>query len=397
MSATAKAAIVSALASAIAACGGDDAAGDGDGASTTGGSASATMTNPSATLDDGTAEGNSVDDGPSTADGPSSASADSSGSADSGDPDTGGNGMVPETLCGSPPPEGAELAPPLPTYGGGDCLPVAPGMNAITSTGSERAFIFVAPTNLRPEEVLPVLFLWHWLQGEPQDFLDKALVQEAVDQFRFAAVVPFEKGDSLFNWPYSAIDSDARMQEEFAFFDDMLACVAASYPIDDNCVASAGVSSGALWTSQLGSGRGEHLSSIMVMSGGTGGLVKPWNGSPHIMPAMVLWGGETDTCVAINFTMTSQDLEMGLTEDGHAILECIHNCGHTEPPFTAPEGITKFAFLWEFFLDHPYWLADGESPWSAALPEGAIEWCAMGAGNATPRVGECDDGGDCAL
>jgi hypothetical protein len=382
---------------ATAACGGGGGGGDGDGdgtssASTTGGDATVTASSPTDPAGDDapTAGDATVDAGPGT-----DPSADS-GRADSGDPDTGGGPTVP-VLCGSTPPDGAEAPPPLPTFTGGDCAPVVPGMNAITTAGNERAFLFVAPSDLSPDESVPLLFMWHWLQGEPMDFFEKAIVQEAVDQFRFVAVIPFEKGDLLFNWPYSAIDSDARMQEEFVFFDDMLACVAASYPVDANCVGSAGVSSGALWTSQLASGRGEFLSAIMVMSGGTGGLVKPWGGSPHVMPAMVLWGGPTDTCVAINFTMTSQDLEAGLQADGHAILECVHNCGHTEPPFEAPEGITKFAFLWEFFLDHPYWLADGESPWDAGLPEGAIEWCAMGVGNATPREGPCDDGGDCAF
>ncbi len=379
------------LAAVVAACGGDGGGGDEGGDSTSGagssGTTSASATMPGSADDDASVDGSPTDDGPidETADDAST------------DGDSGGPGPAGPTLCGSPPPDGAEMPPPLPEFSGGTCAPVVPGMNAITSAGTERAFLFVAPRDLRPDETLPVLFMWHWLQGTPEDFLEKAIAQEAVDQFRFLAVAPFEKGDTLFNWPYSAIDSEARMQEEFTFFDDMLACVAASYPVDNTCVASAGVSSGALWTSQLASGRGEYLSSIMVMSGGTGGLVKPWGGSPHLMPAMVLWGGPTDTCVAINFTMTSQDLEAGLVADGHSVLECIHNCGHTEPPFTAPEGITKFAFLWEFFLDHPYWLADGESPWDAGLPEGAIEWCAMGVGNATPREGECDDGGDCAL
>jgi predicted esterase len=381
------------------ACGGGGS-GDDDGAASTGdtGTASATMsasspTSPSGDDEVGSADADSVDDGPATDDGPDTSAGDSA-TADSGDADT-GNSIVPETLCGSTPPDGAEMPPPLPAYTGGACPPIAPGMNNISSAGNGRSFLFVAPTDVQPDEVLPVVFLWHWLGGDPQDFLEKAVVQEAADQFRFVAVIPFEKGDLLFRWPFSAVDSDARMQEEFVFFDDMLACVAASYPIDNTCVASAGVSAGALFTSQLGWGRGEYLSAIMVMSGGTGGVTKPWNGSPHIMPAMVLWGGPGDVCVTLNFEETSHNLEQALSGDGHPILECVHNCGHAEPPFTAPEGLTPFAFLWQFWLDHPYWLSDGESPWSASLPEGALEWCAMGVGSATPRVGDCSSASGC--
>jgi len=375
----------------VAACGGDDGQGDGGSEDGTAGTSatvgSSSPTSPTS-VDDG-----SVDASVGEADATSGNSdADGSDTVDSGDPDTGNDsGGVLDVLCGTTPPDGA----PLPPYTGGTCPPIVPGMNAMASSGNARSFMFIAPSDLQPDETLPVVFLWHWLGGDPMDFIEKAAVQEAADQLRFAAVVPFEKGDLLFRWPFSAVDSDARMQEEFVFFDDMLACVAESYPVDNTCVASAGVSAGALFTSQLGWGRGEYLSAIMVMSGGTGGVTKPWNGSPHIMPAMVLWGGPGDTCIALNFEETSHDLENALAADGHPILECVHNCGHSEPPFEAPEGITQFAFLWQFWLDHPYWLADGESPWSAGLPENALDWCAMGVGAATPREGDCSSASGC--
>jgi hypothetical protein len=46
--------------------------------------------------------------------------------------------------------------------------------------------------------------------------------------------------------------------KNLAFFDDMLACVAEQFAIDENCVSSAGVSAGALFTAQLGSARGDQ-------------------------------------------------------------------------------------------------------------------------------------------
>lgn len=292
--------------------------------------------------------------------------------------------------CRDEPPPGAMMPPPLPVYAG-QCPALVPGVNTIESSGDQREFILVTPTDLDPEENLPVVFLWHWLGGDANDFLEQGDVQNAVDQFRFVAVIPSSKGDLLFQWPFSIIDPDPREQEEYVFFDDMLACVAEQFNVAEGCISSAGVSAGGLWTGQLGSGRGERFSSIMSLSGGTGGAaVKPWDGSTHKMPAMVLWGGPSDFCVAVDFNNTSLDLEMNLQKEGHFVLECIHNCMHSAPPFEVEQGETAFAPLWRFVISHPYWLQDGDSPYlTTGVPEDMPDWCGIGVGGATPREGEC--------
>ena len=294
-------------------------------------------------------------------------------------------------LCFEAPPDGAEAPPALPEYSGAACPALAPGLNTMESVDGPREFILVEPSDLQPDEIVPVVFLWHWLGGDADSFLEEGAVQEAADQYRFVAVIPEDKDDLLFRWPFSAVDSDARAQEEYIFFDDMLACVAETYPIEPNCVSSVGVSAGALWTAQLAGGRGEYLSSIVSLSGGTGGAVKPWTSSMHAMPAFVLWGGPMDTCIVLNFEQTSADLEQNLVADGHSIIECVHNCAHSAPPFDVPDGLTAFAPMWEYVLDHPYWLEDGESPWDAGLPASVPPWCRMGAGNADIREGMCGE------
>ena len=292
--------------------------------------------------------------------------------------------------CRDEPPPGAVMPPPLPVYAG-ECPALVPGVNSIESSGEQREFILVTPSDLEEDENLPVVFLWHWLGGDAQDFLEQGDVQNAVDQFRFVAVIPSSKGDVLFQWPFSILDSDSREQEEYVFFDDMLACVSEQLNVAEGCIASAGVSAGGLWTGQLGSGRGERFSSIMSLSGGSGGAaVKPWGGSTHKMPAMVLWGGPMDFCVAVDFNNTSLDLEMNLQKEGHFVLECIHNCMHGAPPFEVAEGETAFAPLWRFVISHPYWLQDGDSPYlQSGVPEDMPDWCGIGVGGSVPRTGEC--------
>jgi hypothetical protein len=318
--------------------------------------------------------------------------------------DEDGDGPPPPPLgtCWDEPPPGAEMPDPLPVYAG-ECPTLVAGANTIQSGGATRAFQFAVPAGLDPAEKLPVLFLWHWLGGDGADFMEKGEVQPAVDAERFLAVAPEAKGDLLMKWPFLILDTAARMEEEARFFDDVLACVAEQFNVNPSCVSSVGVSSGALWTSQLAQLRSRRLASFLSLSGGVGvpgdifNPVHPWSGADHVMPAMVLWGGPTDFC-GLSFATTSGYLEAGLVAGGHFFVECIHNCSHAQPPMVPPPGESAFTALWTFVFDHPYWLPDGQSPYLVdGFPEAMPEWCGIGPGSATIRTGECESGllGEC--
>ena len=307
---------------------------------------------------------------------------------------TGGHISYSGVSCKStPPPDAAVPAPPEP-YSGGTCPALAPGPNTIASGGVDRSFILVAPADLQPGERLPVAFLWHWLGGSATDFLDKGEVQAAVDEQRFLAVIPEAKGDLLFKWPFEVSQTQARIDEEIGFFDDMLACVSEQFEADLSCVSSVGVSAGALFTGVLAGRRADRLASMLSLSGGVEGVIQPWAHPQHHLPAIVLWGGPTDICVVVNFENASKSLEQALGDDGSFTLECVHNCGHTEPPFDTPAGLSKYAGLWEFVMAHPFWLPEGASPFvDDGVPASLPTWCAVGAGKATPRTGPCPAGG----
>ncbi|MFO0646787.1 MAG: hypothetical protein U0326_11160 [Polyangiales bacterium] len=309
--------------------------------------------------------------------------------------------------CGSPAPEGAPHALPAPRFSGGTCPRLVPGRNTIRTSHGDRSFILVVPSAMDAGTTpMPLLFGWHWLGGSASGFLDHGRVQANADRMRFIAALPEKKGDLQIGigsvrfdpvWPYLTYHTAARVEEEAAFFDDMLACIAAQYPVDLDCVSTAGVSAGALWTAQLAQVRSQRLASVIVLSGGIGpattlgaGIVdaRGWTNPPHAMPMMVLWGGLIDQC-ALNFNVASRNIENAAGRAGHFIEECLHNCGHTVPPVDPMYGIGA---IWQFALDHPYWLARGESPYLATgLPVSAPTWCAIGAGHATQRVGACPD------
>lgn len=304
--------------------------------------------------------------------------------------------MTPGTRCAMTPPAGARQPPALPRYSGGSCPTLVAGMNGLKSGAANRSLLLALPKDLRADERPPLVFLWHWLGGSAESFYTKGDVQKAVDTQRFIAVMPVSKGD-LFKWPFEVTTGQPRVDEELRYFDDMLSCVGQQFAVNRSCVSSAGVSAGALWTDLLAGQRGQYLSSAISLSGGTGGVAKPFGNPEHRMPFLVLWGGAMDNCLGlVNFQAASKNLETALQSRGHFFLECVHNCGHAEPPFEAPLGLSTYAGLWQFVFDHPYWLEPGASPYlKEGLPAAMPPWCGIGAGSATPRTGVCPNKPGC--
>lgn len=310
-------------------------------------------------------------------------------------------------LCDLPPPPGTQAPAALPTYAG-TCPALGVGIggrNTLASGGVDRGFVLVAPAEpAAADERFPVVFLWHHMGSEADTFLQEGYLQAAVDEHRFVAVLPESLDDlgvDLFGrmfgweWPWTESSEAARIAQEAQFMDDMLACVAAQYPVNEQCVSTGGVSAGGLWQPVLAASRSERIASMISMSGGVDArsslldffAAGPWASTAHRMPVLVAWGGPRDTCLGMDFQAASQNLEAALERDGHALVECVHNCTHSVPPFD-PER--PFEQLVDFVMNHPYWLADGDSPYLwHGLPSSYPEWCALGAGAATPRTGEC--------
>jgi predicted esterase len=303
--------------------------------------------------------------------------------------------IIAAASCTAAVPAAGARALPLPVYAG-TCptLAAPPALTTLATAGGDRTFLVYRPTTPAPGETLPVVFLYHWLGGSADAMASALDVQTAVDARRFVAVIPTAKSDLLFRWPFEATEPQSRIDEEARFFDDMLACVGAAFPVNKECVSSVGVSAGALWTAQLATQRSQHLASMVSLSGGTSGIVRGWSTVPHRLPALVLWGGPTDMYPAnvplMNFDNASHDLMGNLTKDGHYLVECTHNCGHAVPPFDAPpagSGGLLFDPVWRFVLDHPYWLPAAKSPYAGKpLPAAYPAWCGQGQGSATPRA-----------
>jgi hypothetical protein len=296
--------------------------------------------------------------------------------------------------CLGDPPSGGPDPLPWPVYAG-TCptFVPAPANNSLVSSGANREFKIALPASMSATEKLPVVFVWHWLGGSAEDAYSALELQAAVDKHRFIAVIPNNKGDLLLKWPFSILDSQGRVDEEFQFFDDMLGCVALAYPnVLRHCVSSLGVSAGALFTDQLAAARANRLASFVSVSGGVGTTARPWGKPARKLPGIVLWGGPNDDYQGLyDFNKGSLDLEDALVGQGNFFVECVHNCGHAVPPFEAPSGGTRYDVFWSFVFDHPFWLAPGSSTYKGGLPAVFPSWCGVGKGGAVPRA----DGSPC--
>jgi hypothetical protein len=284
--------------------------------------------------------------------------------------------------------------PPFPTYSKGTCPTLVTGPDRFTSlntafpTGSQaRDFRVLVPKSYDGSKAYPVVFAWHWLNASGNSFIDQGELETAADQMKFIAIVPEKlqnadgKKTYQFDWPFVETWG---APAELTFVDDMLACVSQQLKVDPAGVYGIGVSAGALWVTYLSTQPNvSHFAGIESLSGGLGsdpfGAWKmPWVAQPNKFPALVLWGGPTDSLV-VNFEAASKLYRDDLRKDNHFVVECTHDAGHAMPPIPEPtDGTTRFACLWRFMLDHPYGLLPGESPYTkTGLPPVFPSWCSI--------------------
>ena len=281
--------------------------------------------------------------------------------------------------------------PPLRAYSRGTCPRLVSGTTNETSlntgfrSGSQtRSFRLIVPRNYDGSSDWPLMFTWHWLNASSSSFVRTGELETATEQMRFIAIAPdrLENGGNRayqFDWPFAEVWG---VPGELTFFDDMLACVSAQFRIDRRKVYGVGVSAGALWVTYLSTtDRANYFAAVESLSGGLGDVFGVWRmeyaPQANKFPALVLWGGPTDW-LGLDFNLASMRYRDALVRDNHFVVQCTHSAGHMVPPIMAPgPGMTRFQFLWQFALDHPYGTTAATSPWRTGLPSNAPSWCSL--------------------
>ena len=216
-------------------------------------------------------------------------------------------------------------SPPAPVSysGGGECPKLVAGDNVMWSWGLDRKFNLYLPAEPKGA---PLLFLWHGL-GDNKENFSAAMNAKAISGALGAVVVVPQGGVKVSGWGWSN-PTDAT--EDAALFDDLLSCLDAQYDIDNRRVWTMGFSSGALWSSWLAMYRSTYLAAVVAWSGGTGTNSNKYKTPKRQVPVLLAWGGSQDQ-VAINFEQASKQMGAKLKADGHFVVLCNHNKGHTIP------------------------------------------------------------------
>jgi len=206
----------------------------------------------------------------------------------------------------------------------------------------------------------PVLFAWHWLGGSARDIVSYMDLEALAADEGVIVVAPNSAG-SAYEWEFL---TPAETNPDLALFRDMLACLHTQYNVDLTRIWTMGMSAGGLWTTFLTMHESEWLAASAPLSGGT--LPGTYATPDDTLPVMVTWGGPTDTYRGeLNFEETSMHFSENLQNDGHFVVECVHDRGHNLPP-NATE------LVWTFLSAH---VKDQPTPWSGGLPSEMPEWC----------------------
>ena len=255
----------------------------------------------------------------------------------------------------------------------------APGLSTFSSAGIDRNVAVYFPDG--DTEGLPILFFWHGLTTPAQDPVGNAVaglqLDDLADDWPAIVVVPEARPTTMplvgevSLW---GIFGDA--EPDLTLFDDLRTCVADELGGDVRRLHSMGFSGGALWTTQILMSRSDTLASAVEFSGGAE-IDVPLDGGPFLLyetpskqtPTLLTSGGADDSwpqgLTIIDFTVATDTLQGGLRVDGHFVVRCEHEEGHTVPQ----EG-------WEFGLEwvegHEYGVA---SPIQAEGIEEQESWC----------------------
>lgn len=207
----------------------------------------------------------------------------------------------------------------------------------------------------------PLLFLWHYLGGTSDDMAWLFDAQGMADQHGAVVIAPDASADNIFEWDFWNGETD-----DLNFYDELRACAAQELEVDLRRVYASGVSAGALWTTQLSLDRGDTLAAVLPFSGGT---FFGYNSPTYAFPALLMWGGDSDTyglsgVWKVDFQELTQEYSEGLQEDGHFVVHCNHEMGHTVPG-DGPAILEDWLFPHTFGYPSPFQGSDPSSEFAS--------------------------------
>lgn len=285
---------------------------------------------------------------------------------------------------------GGPRTAPLAELSTGACPDLAAsGTSTFSSSGEDRQVTVILPSaGVQPGA--SVRFFFHGLTeptqtdnpgGDTAVGLDlQALSDETGDIWILpdAPVQNFYNMMSVYLW-----DLGLTTDHDLVLFDDLRTCVAQSYDVDLDRVVAMGFSGGALFTTVVVAHRADTLAAAIELSGGSDleipgqdMLWSEYSAPASGLPVLLTSGGETDVWPStsmpiVDFTAASDTLQGELLADGHVVVRCADDRGHS-----MNNKDWKIAQAWAdahtFGEDSPYAGGDlgGDADWcvSATAP-----------------------------
>ncbi len=263
----------------------------------------------------------------------------------------------PTDTAGTDTTETTTTEPELP-YSGGTCPTLTAGVNDgfVSGNDDDRTFRVLLPEN---PTGAGVVFAWHWLGGNARQIEQYMGLDAWADDRGFIVISPDASGDQDYEWDFG---DGPEGNPDALFFDDLVACSAATWGVDRDNLHAVGMSAGGLWTTWLTIYRADVLATTAPLSGGTSFYVSP----AQPIPVLLTWGGPTDTYSGYSFETASETMSEGLRDDGHFVVECVHDGGHTIPSEATD-------YVGQFFSDHRRGVSP--EPYLDGLPASFPDWC----------------------
>ena len=219
--------------------------------------------------------------------------------------------------------------PALTALSNGECPDFSsPGSSKFMSHDEERKVIAYWPA-ARPEG-MPVVFVWHPLGSSARDMSNWLDLEDYADQVGALVLVPDALASNPYEWDFWNDGED-----DPTLYDDLRTCAAQEFDVNLKKVSSTGMSAGALWTTWLAIHRGDTLATVLPFSGGTEPVIQ-YSSPEGDFPVLLDYGGDTDQYTGgggtVDFQQTTTAFASELYADGHEVVLCNHNLGHTLPP-----------------------------------------------------------------
>jgi len=250
--------------------------------------------------------------------------------------------------------------------GGGPQIPFAcpggtvrAGANTLTVGGLPRSFYAEFPTD--PSRRMGVLFSWHGFTDSVDNHRRIAGLNPNADPSLPVIVVTPDDTGMI---PPEGLDWDigrgtpADTNRDIAFFEAMLGCLNAQYPLDSARIYSYGFSAGSVMTSLLHSRHPKLLSAIVAVSGAwfndpaQEAMVNvfdvDWNW-PALNPAdggavLLTHGGPGDVTIlnVMDLERAAQAAFPFLKAGGRVVVDCPHTRGHALHPEVTGAVVSRF-------------------------------------------------------